>query len=140
MNAIRIEMPKNTRNLLECFAIRFINAWLHIMSAVAIDMVVSSLEVVGFLVGIAHAKGLLLSILYSEVPICSKGLFTQYPSTQRCPFVARVFLLCASNQRCPFVARVFLLWFHCVRNNILVKVIRAFSIERSPYGNRILVE
>ena len=76
MNAIRIEMPKNTRNLLECFAIRFINAWLHIMSAVAIDMVVSSLEVVGFLVGIAHAKGLLLSILYSEVPICCKGLFT----------------------------------------------------------------
>ena len=62
MDAIRIEMPKNTRNLLECFAIRFINAWLHIMSAVAIDMVVSSLEVVGFLVGIAHAKGLLLSI------------------------------------------------------------------------------
>ena len=124
MDAIRIEMPKNTRNLLECFAIRFINAWLHIMSAVAIDMVVSSLEVVGFLVGIAHAKGLLLSILYSEVPICSKGLFTQYPSTQRCPFVARVFLL----------------WFLCVRNNILVKVIRAFSIERSPYGNRILVE
>ena len=63
------------------------------MSAVAIDMVVSSLEVVGFLVGIAHAKGLLLSIpllrgahllqgsfysvsLYSEVPICCKGLFT----------------------------------------------------------------